>query len=103
MECNLLVAVNWLLAPSFLPLTRRSCPKGAFNNYVDKMKGGGGGQKMSVFAHTQGIKSVHAGAGGSNNNKILSMLLLNAPKAEGRSKNPWGACSNGVGITCPPG
>ena len=27
MECNLLVTVNWLLAPSFLPLTRRSFPK----------------------------------------------------------------------------
>ena len=25
--------------------------KGAFNNYVDKMRGGGG-QKMSVFVHT---------------------------------------------------
>ena len=34
--------------------------KGAFNNYVDKMKGGGG-QKMSVFVHAQGIKTVHAG------------------------------------------
>ena len=35
--------------------------KGSFNNYVDKMRGGGGGQKMSVFVHTQGIKTVHAG------------------------------------------
>ena len=33
--------------------------KGPFNNYVDKMKGGGG-QKMSVFVHAQGIKTVHA-------------------------------------------
>ena len=33
--------------------------KGAFNNYVDKM--GGGGQKMSVFVHAQGIKTVHSG------------------------------------------
>jgi hypothetical protein len=35
--------------------------KGAFNNYVDKMRGGGG-QKNSVFVHAQGIKTVHAGA-----------------------------------------
>ena len=33
--------------------------KGAFNNYVDKMRGGGG-QKMSIFVHAQGIKTVHA-------------------------------------------
>ena len=33
--------------------------KGSFNNYVDKMRGGGG-QKMSVFVHAQGIKTVHA-------------------------------------------
>ena len=33
---------------------------GVFNNYVDKMRGGGG-QKMSVFVHAQGIKTVHAG------------------------------------------
>ena len=38
-------------------------PKGRFNNYVDKMKGGGG-QKKSVFVHAQGIKTVHAGGGG---------------------------------------
>ena len=31
---------------------------GPFNNYVDKMKGGGG-PKMSVFVHAQGIKTVH--------------------------------------------
>ena len=37
--------------------------KGSFNNYVDKMRGGGG-QKMSVFVHAQGIKTVHAGGGG---------------------------------------
>ena len=36
--------------------------KGAFNNYVDKMRGGGG-QKMFVFVHAQGIKTVHAGGG----------------------------------------
>ena len=45
--------------------------KGAFNNYVDKMRGGGG-QKISVFVHTQGIKTVHTGGGGSENGKILS-------------------------------
>ena len=37
-------------------------PSGAFNNYVDKMRGGGD-QKMSVFVHAQGIKTVHAGGG----------------------------------------
>ena len=31
---------------------------GPFNNYVDKMRGEGGGQKMSVFIHAQGIKTV---------------------------------------------
>ena len=43
--------------------------KGAFNNYVDKMSGGGG-QEISVFVHAQGIETVHAG--GSRNGKILS-------------------------------
>ena len=45
---------------------------GAFNNYVDKILFG---QKMSVFDHAQGIKTVHAGegGGGSRNGKILSM------------------------------
>ena len=38
------------------------CNKGPFNNYVDKRRGGGG-QKMSVFVHAQGIKIVHAGVG----------------------------------------
>ena len=39
---------------------------------MDKMKGGGG-QKMSVFVHAQGIKTVHAGGEGvSKNGKILS-------------------------------
>ena len=37
---------------------------GAFNNYVDKMRGGG--SKMSVFVHGYGIKTVHAGGGGVN-------------------------------------
>ena len=35
---------------------------GSFINYVDKMRGGG--QKMSVFVHAQGIKTVHAEGGG---------------------------------------
>ena len=35
---------------------------GAFNNYVDNMRGGGG-QKMFLFVHAQGIKTVHAGEG----------------------------------------
>ena len=36
---------------------------GQFNNYGDKMRGGGG-QKMSVFVHSQGIKTVHARGSG---------------------------------------
>ena len=45
---------------------------GAFNNYMDKMRGEGG-QKMSVFVYAQGIKAVHAGEeGGPKNGKILS-------------------------------
>ena len=47
------------------------CNKGPFNNYVDKMRGGG--QKMSVFVHAQGIKTVHTGEGGRvKNDKIMS-------------------------------
>ena len=45
-------------------------PKGPFNNIVDKMRGEG--SKMFVFAHAQGIKTVHAGVGGSQNGKMLS-------------------------------
>ena len=37
--------------------------KGAFNNYVDKMRGEER-QKMSVFVHAKGIKTVHAGGAG---------------------------------------
>ena len=37
--------------------------KGAFNNYVDKI-GGGGGRKKSVFVHAQVIKTVHTGGEG---------------------------------------
>ena len=36
--------------------------KGPFNNYVVKMRAGGG-QKMPVFVHAQGTKTVHAGEG----------------------------------------
>ena len=47
--------------------------KGTFNNYVDKMKEGGGGQKMSVFVHAQGIKNCPCrGGGGLKNGEILS-------------------------------
>ena len=37
--------------------------KGPFNNYVDKMRVERAGQKMSVFVHAQGIKTVHLGGG----------------------------------------
>ena len=50
--------------------------KGSFNNYVDKMRGGGGGQKMSVFLYGQGIKTDHpvgdTQGGGAKNCKIRS-------------------------------
>ena len=42
--------------------------KGSFNNYVDKMRGGG--QKMSVFVHAQGIKTVHAEGGKKWQNSV---------------------------------
>ena len=39
-------------------------------SFIEKVRGGGG-QKISVFVHAQGIKTVHAG-GKSKNGKILS-------------------------------
>ena len=51
----------WLVQVSMSDIAC-SC-KGPFNNYVDKMRKGVG-QKMSVFVHAQGIKTVHAGGGG---------------------------------------
>ena len=38
--------------------------KGPFNYYVDIKMGEGQKIKMSVFVHTQGIKSVHEKRGG---------------------------------------
>ena len=53
----------------------KNCPQGPFNNYVDKMREGG--QKMSVFVHSQVIKTVHAGRGvGQKFGKFLSTKLL---------------------------
>ena len=43
----------------------------SITTYMDKMRWGGG-QKISVFVHAQGVKTVHAGEGGSKNGKILS-------------------------------
>ena len=40
--------------------------KGPFNNYIRGQDEGGGGQKMSVFVHAQGIKTVHAGGRGGS-------------------------------------
>jgi hypothetical protein len=37
-------------------LKKNGLAKGPFNNYVDKMRRGGG-QKMSFFVHAQGIKT----------------------------------------------
>ena len=51
--------------------------KGPFNNYVDKMSGGGG-QNMSVFFHTQGIKDTlkfEETRLSRNNQKVLSIAL----------------------------
>ena len=45
------------------------CNKGPFNNYVDKMRGGG--QKISVFVHAQSIK-LYTQEGGVKNGKFLS-------------------------------
>ena len=47
---------------------------GAFNNYVDTMRGGGG-QKMSVFVHAQGIKTVHAGGGVKKCQKSVHVVV----------------------------
>jgi hypothetical protein len=47
---------------------------------------GEGDQKISVFVHAKGIKTVHAG-GGSKNGKILSTLLLNDPYVLYNSRN----------------
>ena len=44
----------WIL----LNYRKSELSKGSFNNYVDKMRGEGG-QKMSVFVHARGIKTVH--------------------------------------------
>ena len=58
------LAVGSKIASRFLSM-------GPFINYVGKMRGGGGCQKMSVFVHAKGIKNVHAG-GGLKNGKIVS-------------------------------
>ena len=52
--------------------------KGAFNNYVDKMRGGGG-QKMSVFVHAQGIKTVHGGGRGGQKWQISVHVVVECP------------------------
>ena len=42
-------------------LSKSTSSKGAFNNYVDKMRGGGQGvKKCPFFVHAQDIKTVHA-------------------------------------------
>ena len=46
-------------------------PKGAFNNYMDNMRGERGSKKV-CFCFAQGIKTVFARRGGSTNGKILS-------------------------------
>ena len=45
-----------------------------FNNYVDKMKGeGGGGQKIFVFVQAQGKKTVHPGEEGRGGQKMAKL------------------------------
>ena len=56
----------------------KSKHKGAFNNYVDKIRGEG--SKNVCFCPRSGYKNVHTGwGGGSKNGKILSTYLLNDP------------------------
>ena len=52
-----------LLASQAVQTIQKIKFRGSFNNYVDKMSGEGG-QKLSVFVHAQGIKTVHARGGG---------------------------------------
>ena len=40
---------------------------------------GEGGQKLSIFVHTQGIKTILAGVGGGDNGKIMSTYMLMPP------------------------
>ena len=56
---------------------------------------------MSVFVHAQGIKTVHAGGGGSKNGKILSTLLLNDLKGAlvvGSQKTTHIACKRNLSL-----
>ena len=50
-----------------------------FNNYGDKMRVGGG-QKMSVFVHAQGIKTIHTGVcvwgGGVKKGQNIAHLVV---------------------------
>ena len=47
----------WLKVIGYCRVISLGIPnKGPFNNYVDKMREGEGGQKMSVFVYAQGIK-----------------------------------------------
>ena len=45
---------------------------GAFNTYMDKMRGEGVKICLGIFVHAQGIKTDQAGRG-AKNGKILSM------------------------------
>ena len=62
---NLFFIRSWIFFKNFIRKRTKLgqfCPLGPFNNYnyEDKMRGGGG-QKMSVFVHAQGMKTVHEG------------------------------------------
>ena len=72
--------------------------KKAFNNYVDKTRGGGC-QKVSVFCPRSGYKNCPRRRGGPKNGKILSTKLLNDNLIEkvGPAAFPT---NNSIGILC---
>ena len=50
---------------------------GAFNNYLDKMRGEG--VKKRVFVHAQGIKTVHDVGGGVKKWQNSDHVVVNCP------------------------
>ena len=50
---------------------------------------GGGGQKMSVFVHDQGIKTVHAGGGGGQKCQNSVHVVVECPLGIKTSYDLW--------------
>ena len=73
------------LIAHFAPPISKYSYKGAFNNYVDKMRGGRG-SKMSVFVHAEGIKMSTQGRGGQKMAKFSLSSCWMAPYCEMRVK-----------------